>query len=449
MQLTSNAISPDDGTRHRLRDRLWLGGFGVLLFLVTLAAGTYLVNPSQWFLSGTPGMDLMPSYMAGKFVRDGRPDLLMDYPAAVQFQARLRKAEGLEQHGRTGPWLNPPFYAWLFVPLAGMSFRSALWAWLAVNLTLLSASAIMLCRMLPRSAGGWRRWGLVPLLMAGSFPFIQTMASQQNTFLSLCILTAAVTLWRGGRALPAGMVAGLLLFKPQLAVIVAAVMFATLGRRALLGFLFTGGLLLLVTLITLPGTIGDYLYKLPTVLPWLKAGQRYAWERQITFQGFWRLWIQGSVSGPAPKLVQWLWPPFAIVAGGVLIGAVIRVVRGRGGEASRDRLIAITVASIPLLMPYYMDYDLLLLAVPAVLFAADWCRAPASATRLDRATLAGWFVLFPWLYLNAAIGDATRISITVPLLAGLWGMLIARAWQTNREIVAVDHSTSASWAKAA
>ncbi len=37
-------------------------------------------------------------------------------------------------------------------------------------------------------------------------------------------------------------------------------------------------------------------------------------------------------------------------------------------------LIAATVASTPLLMPFYFDYDQLLLAIPAVLFAAEWIR---------------------------------------------------------------------------
>ena len=45
-------------------------------------------------------------------------------------------------------------------------------------------------------------------------------------------LTAAVALWRKGRGFWAGAVLGLLFYKPQLALVVAAVMVIDQGRRA-------------------------------------------------------------------------------------------------------------------------------------------------------------------------------------------------------------------------
>src|SRR4051812_13052147 len=146
---------------------------------------------------------------------------------------------------------------------------------------------------------GWRTWGLVPLLLVASMPFIQAMACQQNTFLSLAILTATVALWRSGRALPAGLACGLLLFKPQLAAVVAAVLVCGLGWRAAAGVAITAGGLLLLSAVTMPGALADYLHKLPALLPWLQPGRPYHWERQATFQGFWRMLLQGPVSGPA------------------------------------------------------------------------------------------------------------------------------------------------------
>src|SRR5689334_298730 len=80
-----------------LPSRLWLGGFGVLLFLLTMIVGLHVANPRNSPLSRLPGDDLVPSYMAGTFVRQGRADLLMDFPAAVRFQADLRRREHLEQ----------------------------------------------------------------------------------------------------------------------------------------------------------------------------------------------------------------------------------------------------------------------------------------------------------------------------------------------------------------
>ena len=63
----------------------------------------------------------------------------------------------------------------------------------------------------------------------------------------------------------------------------------------------------------------------------------------------------------------------------------------------RDRLIAGTVAATPVLMPFYFDYDLLLLAVPAALFAADRMRqtGPSPSRRSNRSGgHAAWSVPF-------------------------------------------------------
>ena len=443
---TAPASTPPPRQTPSVRKRLWLGGLGLMLFLVTLVSASHVAGPRTSLVARPIGDDLIPSYMAGTFVREGRPDKLMDLESARQFQADLRRAANLEQHGRTGPWLNPPFYAWLFVPLSALPYHTALRVWFAFNLLLLGGAVALLSRMLPAEPGGgrWRRRGLVPLLVLGSMPCLQVVYSQQNTFLSLAILSAAVTFWRLGRTTTAGLVTGLLLFKPQLAAVFALVMVCSLGWRAAAGLAVTGTTFLLLTLLTLPGAIGDYLHKLPRLLPWLQPGQVYHWERQVTFQGFWRLIFHGQVSGPAPLAVRVLWPCCAAVVASALGLLVLRTREVRDVQASasgdagvaptsssRDRMIAAAITAMPLLMPYYMDYDLLLLAVPAVLFAADVCRAGGPLGRLDRWTLGGWVVLFPWLFLNAAVASETRLSLSVPLLGGLSGLMIARGWRVR------------------
>jgi hypothetical protein len=417
-----------------LRDRLWLGGVGVLLFLLTMIVGSHLAGPRASLIAAPMGEDLIPSYMAGAFVREGRPDKLMDFAEAKRFQAELRQREGLVRHGRTGPWLNPPFFAWLFAPLAGMSYRAALHVWIGVNLLLLAGSIFLLCRILladHEHRPDWRVWGLVPLLVVISMPCLQTLASQQNTFWSLAILCGAVVLWRADRAFVAGAVAGLLLFKPQLAAVVAVAMACSLGPRAVLGWLATGAALLVITATTLPGALGDYLHRLPENLPWLQPGITYHWERQATFQGFWRMLLQGPVSGPAPLAVRLLWPACAAAVAGPLGPVLWRAWRGRTAGASPDRLIAATVAAMPLVMPYYMDYDLLLLSVAAALFTADVRRAGTPMARLDRCITGGWVLLFAWLYLNPFVAFDTHVSLTVPLLAMLSGLLSVRAGRAN------------------
>jgi hypothetical protein len=291
-------------------------------------------------------------------------------------------------------------------------------------------------------------------------PFIQALASQQNTFLSLFLLTATVSFWRKGNGLRAGLVAGLLLFKPQLAAIVAVALSCSLGRRAILGLAITSIFLLVSTAVAMPGALSDYVHKLPTMLPWLASGRPYAWERQVTFQGFWRLLLQGRATGTASLSVRLIWPACAAAVGAMLLpsfkramlisflsreSAEHRLTSGfsmlaRGTQTasssgcqvlhllpSRDRLIAATIAMMPLLMPYYMDYDLLLLAVPAVLLAAERVRVDAAPDRASRVLVMAWAALFPWLFISAEFGAATHVNLTVILLAVIAGLHAYRA----------------------
>ncbi|MDB5298051.1 MAG: hypothetical protein JWO31_4034 [Phycisphaerales bacterium] len=408
----------------RLRRRLRLAAFGVAVFVVTLAAGLHAAGPATSPVGRGFGDDLVPSYMAGTFVRLGRADLLMDPAAAEWFQADLRRSAGLEQHGRTGPWLNPPFFAWLFVPLSALPYWAALWTWFGLNATMLAASVGLLYRLLPAGRRAVGDAAAIALLVLASMPCLQALACQQNTFLSLLILTGAVTLARADRSVAAGAVAGLLVFKPQLAVIVCGALAVTAGRRAVVGTALTVLALLLATVIAMPGALSDYFARLPTVLPYLRTDRPYFWDRQATFLGFWRLLLGGRTGGPNPPVVTLLWLSGAAA---VAVG-LVRLVRAAGrlaaGSADRDGLLAAAVVAAPLLMPYYMDYDLLLLAVPATLFGS--ARLRDGRRPGDRLAVLVWVATYAWLYVNAAAADATRVSVTVLLLAALMAVTVWR-----------------------
>jgi hypothetical protein len=418
----------DGSERHRLR----LAAFGVSLMVLTLAVGLHASGSMASPLRRLPGDDFLPSYMAGTFVLNGRPDLLTDLPAASLFQAETRRQFGLEQHGRTGPWLNPPFYAWLFVPLATLPYTQALAVWSTLNLLLLTASVAMLYRMLPSDR---RRFGdvlTIAALLLFSMPGVQAMACQQNTFLSLAILCGVVTCWRSGHLILAGCLAGLLCFKPQLAAIVWGVLVCVAGRRALAGIALSAGLLVGASVLAMPDAWADYLTKLPSLIPSLRTDRPYFWERQVTFIGFWRLLLTGRAGGPNPPAVTLAWVAGVAAVGAALATPLWRAFRGRLPATGRDRLIAVALLASPLLMPYYMDYDLLLLAIPATLLAAGRMTEQPTNDWLHRATPALWCVLFGWLYLNAAVGDATHLSLTVPLLFVLLGATVWPLWRPMR-----------------
>jgi hypothetical protein len=412
--------------------RLWLAGGGVGLFILTLViAGPFFDrSPDRGKLGW--GYDFLPAYVAGHFARTGEFAKMYDRAAFSEMQTRVIRDADLEMDGRFGAGLNPPHFALLFAPLSALPYRTAAATWFAINVLLLAGALALLIRMLPtgHSPGyPWRVRGLVPLLVLVSMPFCQAMGHQQNTFLSLFLLCVTVTLWRGGRHFSAGVVCGMLFYKPQVALVAAIVLALDCGRRAVLGLGVTGVATLLLTLWVMPGALEEYARTLPLNVDWIQNRLQYNWGRQATFQGFWRLLLQGRETGPTSTTLRVLsWSCSAAIAA-ALATACFRtrrpLRRADDHPVRRDRIIAASIACTPLLIPYFMDYDLLLLVVPAVLYAADLMCHGGSA-RADRWTVRAWIALYAWAYLNPGLSGMLRVSLTVPLIAAVATGLILR-----------------------
>jgi hypothetical protein len=439
---------------RNLQKRLWLTGGGIALFLLTLVVAGPLVDQAPGTGKLWLGHDFLPAYVAGQFVRTGEFQKMYDRDAFRAAQDRVVNEAGLELDKRYAATLNPPHFALLFAPLSALPYRTAAAVWLGINAVLFAASLVLLARMLPPKARrNWKSWGLVPLLATASMPFLQAAGHQQNTFLSLLILATTVTLWRAGRGFAAGAVAGLLFYKPQLAAVVALVLAADLGRRAVLGLGVTGTFLLLLTVIAMPGALPEYCRSLPSNLDFIQNQQPYPWARQATLLGFARQVLQGDTLGAPSRAARALWLAGASVGLAALAATFIQTHRAQKqtpkATLPRDRLIAATIAATPLLLPYYLDYDLLLLSVPAVLFAAEHLCA-REWTRADRWTLRAWVGLYLWLYANPASSGMMRVSLTAPLLAAVTTGLVVRALRLNRvSPTAVEESAPTTAARAA
>jgi hypothetical protein len=440
------------------RRRLWFGAACVAVFLATLAITSLTHLPSgvtpprtaatATSQSGTVGLDFIAFYTAGTFVREGRSNDLYNLSAVQAFQRDLARANGVDLGDAMGPWWNPPFYAWVFVPLSRLPFGAATQVWMGVNLACAAVAVWLLCRMLPPGTG-WRSWALVPVLLALSVPFIHTMTHAQNTCTSLLLVTLTVTAWRSGRGTLAGLVAGLLFYKPQLGAVLALALLASLGWRAALGLALTGTALLLVTLTTLPGSLDHFLHQMPANLHHVQTRCTYNWDRHVTFKAFFRLLLQGTAKGEVSGWAAGLTAlcTAAVAVGLLRISPLDRWVDPIGAAAREsaypdrrgvDRFIAATIAATPLLMPFYFDYDLLLLSVPAVLFAAEMMRRDRrlALPRCDRWLLIAWPVFYAWLLINADVAERLRLNLAVPILSGLTSLMIVRARQRRVMIIA-------------
>jgi hypothetical protein len=246
-------------------------------------------------------------------------------------------------------------------------------------------------------------------------PFWQALCHLQNSCLSLLILTGVVVIWRSAEskrsAVVAGLLASLLAYKPQLAVLVIVSLSATLGWPALLGSAIGLGILALATLVLMPGTIGEYLHALPPFLRMIQERPQYNWGRQVTPQGFWQLLLQGHTGGAARPITT-LIVTVTVLAALATFGWILW--RYRTDRTRRDQLIALTICASPVLMPYFMDYDLLLLAIPAVLIAKHWIDVGAPAA-IGRFAPLIWSILFISLYVNPGLTGSIRLNFAALL----------------------------------
>jgi hypothetical protein len=419
------------------RKRLWQGGIAMAVLVLTFAALNASLPHDKRLTPQMVGLDFLPFYTAGTLVRGGMTDLLYDLNTVKALEQETAALNGLELGSRFGPFWNPPFYAWGFVSLSRMPYADALLTWTMVNVAALLCALVLLIRMLPKESD-WRTTALVPLLVLVSMPFIQAISHGQNTFTSLLLVAMAASAWRQRRAIAGGIACGLLLYKPQLAAVLAVVMAFDLGWRVMLGMGGVAGTLIASTAMSMPGAIGEYLISLPRNLHAMQVEGTYAWERHVTFKSFFRLLFEGRGPGEIGWTVSLLTVAFAALVGAGLLLALVRSRgkrsfddpwTGQSNSLRRDRLIAATIAASPLIMPFYFDYDLLLLSVPATLLAAELCARPVGATmsRRDQWLFGTWWALFLWLMVNPGVASTIGLNVTVILLTAVVTLLLARA----------------------
>jgi hypothetical protein len=405
------------------RGALWICGLAMATFAIgIIVADRFSAHPT--FNAHRVGHDFLAFYTGGTFLREGHLEDVYDLPKLIAFQRDLTAREKLPIGERFAPFWNPPIFIWIFVPLSTLPYFQAWWIWFAINMVCLTGAMVILCRMLIASRThprvDWTTWGLVPLLIPLSSVALLSIGHGQNTCISILLLSAIVVCWRSDRALLAGLICGLLFYKPQLALIIAVVLVATLGWRALVGLAITGVILLAISEITLPGSTRLWLTRLPEIVKYMQVEHVYAWDRHVTLKSFWRLLIQGYPAGDLRPIARIAWIASEVALLLALARMVWRVTRG---QASRDLLIAATIVAMPLLMPFYFDYDLMLLSVAAVVYASHRLREPREISR-DRATTALWVCLYLWLFLNAYVATRTHVNLAVILMAVLCVLLI-------------------------
>jgi hypothetical protein len=377
-------------TSSQLRDGTWatplrLAAIG---FALTVASVAQLVRLAP---TGTPrlervGYDFYTFWTVGTALRRGLPEIVYSPEALRQFQVAL-----------FGPFEGsvfityPPTALLVFYPLAWAPFPLAMAGSVLVGLALYLTAL--------------RRIG-VPALVAALFPVWSIGILYGNPSFLIAALYGWALALLPSRPFVAGVLFGVLTFKPHLGLLVPVALVAGRQWRALASASISSvGLAALSTLAFGTEVWTGYLSSFGTaghvLQSWMSLG-----KFQSVFGAAGRL---GATFGVAIGL-------HALVA----VAGAVAVARVWGSEADHELKAALLLAGSLLATPYVYNYDLLLLAVAAAFFIRH-----ASRTGWGQWELSG---LVPVAFLPFAsdpIGRETGI-ITAPLASVLLFALARR-----------------------
>ena len=390
-----------------VRDADWLDGRRAraysLILLVVSATGFVAwiaLAPHLIDRSGKPlGPDFMSFYAASKLALSGH--------AAGAWNPVAHQAAENRIFGRPlGYWafFYPPAYLLLCWPLALLPYGVALAVWLG------SATAAAITLM--------RRWAKdVPWIVMLAFPALWlNLGNGQNAALFTAIMLGGCLLLPR-RPILAGLVFGLLVMKPQLAVALP-VLLAVSGRWKT--FFATGASATVLSAAAWLAVGADgylaFLHNGALATATLDQGLVSPDKMQSVFAALRLLGAPSSVALAAQ-----------IVLALAVLGSAAWIVRRH--KPGPDAFCALMVTATLPLSPFLLDYDLTLLAAPLGWLAAAGMRD--GFRPWEKATLLGLFV---WPLFARAAAANLHLPLTPLLLLGLYAVVLRRIAQPDTAI---------------
>lgn len=323
-----------------------------LALIAAFAVGaSFLIGTSDGLNDrfGRPlGTDFSNVYAAGSYVLDGEPTAPFDPPK--QF-AREQAIFG--QATQFYGWHYPPYFLGLAAALAAMPYWLALLVWQGVTLVLYLLAIRAIVASPSTGAGKIKNdW----LLFALAFPAVFINLGQaHNGFLTAALIGAAlVQLDR--RPILAGVLIGLLAYKPQFGVLIPIALLAGGRWRTIGAAVTTLAALIALSFLTLGGSVwhafADSLTFTQTVV--LEQGGT-GWEKIQSIFSAVRMW---GASVHTAYAVQ--------IALGLMLAASLAWL-WQSDAAFELKAAALATGSL-LATPYVLDYDLVVLAVAIAYF---------------------------------------------------------------------------------
>jgi alpha-1,2-mannosyltransferase len=327
------------------RIRLWAAALliGFAAGIAVLAFTAHGLNDYQ----GRPlGTDFSDVYAAGTLADEGRAADAFDPPRQFAREQALFGAK-TQFYG----WHYPPFFLLIAAPLARLPYLPALLAWQLATLALYLWSM----RRLLRERASDRTWLLIALAFPAAFV---NLIHGHNGFLTAALLAGALAVL-DTRPLVAGLLFGLLAYKPQFGVMIPLVLGAT-GRWRSFGSAAATVAILALAATAIFGA---------DIWPAFLAGTHFTRETVLEQggTGFYKIqtvfaWIR-MWGGPVALA-------YAAQAVASLAVAAALVMLWRSPASPARKGAALCIAML-LATPYALDYDMMVLAPAIALLAAE------------------------------------------------------------------------------
>ena len=372
-------------------------GYSLILLAICTLAVVGWIAASDGLIdrnSKPIGTDFSNVYAAGTLIWQGRP-------AEAYEPARQHAAEKAVFGGREVPfygWHYPPFFFLIAFLVASVPYAWGLSIWLVASL---AAYLAAMRAILPRPE---------TLLVALAFPAVfVNIGHGQNGFLTAALLGGALHLL-DRRPWLAGVLIGLLAYKPQFGVLIPVALLAggrwnTIGAAAA-----TVATLAAISFATLGSSVwhafADSMTFTQTVV--LEQGDT-GWEKIQSVFSASRMWGAGVPAAYAIQIalgltlaasLAWLWQSaaaFELKAAGLATGSLLAT-------------------------PYVLDYDLVVLAVAIAFFARHGLSR--GFRRFEISLLAAaWIVPL----LSRAISGVTGIPLGLLVVLALYVFTLQRA----------------------
>ncbi len=399
---------------HRRLTYAWITG--IVLWLSWLLS--IILGPGNLDLASQAiGTDYLQFYASGLTLARGASSQLYDFAYQAQLEQEIIGPDLQYFHAN----LTPPFLAWVFVPLSSIPYAWSFAAWSGIGFIYAWVSLRML-----GTRETWRRlaWAL------SWFPVFASISFGQNSLLSLFILCLAYLLWQRKHKYSAGLVASLLLYKPQLLIGVAILWLIQWRRdwKTLTGLLTGGCILAGLTFIFLPEAAIDYLHLVRDFLPGMIYGEQFPLYHLHALRGFLVLLLPGQI---------WLVELVSIIVSITGLIFYLRILKSVRNEPKLQFVAAICFTIF--ITPHAMIYDWVLLLIPAVLL---WQAYP-ELKQYWKVVFAGiWLVSLlsgPLTYLQLKfLPVAVQISVPITLILLVD---VGRVLKHNANMAGLDYPT--------